>query len=63
MPPTRSRDTLTPMELTRLLHRLEDVVGEAGRLREQITRRLAGGAGRQAPRFIAARRAPVRRRR
>ena len=63
MPQTRSRDTLTSVELTRLLQQLEDVLGKAGRLRAQIARRLAGASPRQASRFTAATKASARRRR
>lgn len=60
---TRSRDALTSVELTRLFQQLDEVLGEAGRLREQIARRLARTSGGEVSRFKAARKTSVRRRR
>ena len=63
MPTTRSRTTFTPVELNRLLRRLEDVVGEATQLRERIARRLSAERATRPPRSAAARKSTAPKRR
>jgi hypothetical protein len=63
MPSSRARHTFTRVELVRLLRRIEDVLGEATRLRAKIARRLSALRANRTSRLTAARKTTARARR
>ena len=63
MPSSRARHNLTRVELVRLLQRLEDVLGQATRLRTKIARRLSALRANRTPRVTGARKTTARPRR
>jgi hypothetical protein len=63
MPYSRARHTFTRVELARLLRRIEDVLGEATRLREKIARRLSALRADRTSRIARARKTTARARR
>lgn len=63
MAESRNSAVATTEELARLLRRLEEVLAEAGRLREEVARQLADQRRRQQPRVTGLRTPPTRKRR